>query len=393
MSRRSSAARIGAQTTTGGVVVVADSSAIGSSSALPDRRLDHRPHPPRSTGHTPAVTGGATRRSVLAASLAVLPVSAPLLAPAACGSSAAAKPAARPPSGVAILTAAIAAKKDMIALYKAVAAAHPSLATRLDPLLRDNEAHLAELQRRLIHPVPAHATASPSARPSPPIPSGRVAALAALHSAEAAAAAVHAWQLRTAVPSLAQLLASISACEATHAAALSSGDASPVQAEMRAGAARLSPAAISALQAALADEHAAVYGYGVAGAHLAGRQQDAATRAWNAHRARRDELIGMLAAQGVPPVVAAAAYRLPFGVHSAHTAASLALAIEERVTRAYLGLVAVPDTRLRAFATLAMQESAVRAASLRGSTVAFPGLPHRALASAAPARSRPGSPR
>ncbi len=36
MSRRSSAARIGAQTATGGVAVVADSSAIGSSSALPD---------------------------------------------------------------------------------------------------------------------------------------------------------------------------------------------------------------------------------------------------------------------------------------------------------------------------------------------------------------------
>jgi len=33
---RSSAARIGVQTATGGVVVVADRSAIGSSSALPD---------------------------------------------------------------------------------------------------------------------------------------------------------------------------------------------------------------------------------------------------------------------------------------------------------------------------------------------------------------------
>src|ERR1017187_4654418 len=61
VSRRSSAARIGAQTTTGGVVVVADSAAIGSSSALPDRRLDHRPHSPRSTG-----------RALLAAPLVVV---------------------------------------------------------------------------------------------------------------------------------------------------------------------------------------------------------------------------------------------------------------------------------------------------------------------------------
>jgi Domain of unknown function (DUF4439) len=147
------------------------------------------------------------------------------------------------------------------------------------------------------------------------------------------------------------------------------------------------------LQAALAAEHAAVYGYGVAGAHLAGRQQAAAMTAWNAHRARRDELIAMLAAQAVQPVAAADAYRLPLHVHSVHTAVSLALAIEDGVTRAYLGVVAVPDARLRAFATLAMQESAVRAASLRGSTVPFPGLPRSALASAAPARGRPGNPR
>src|SRR6266542_1764743 len=56
MSRRSSAARLGAQTaaaqtTTGGVRTPRKRSA---SSAFPrgSRRLDHRPHPPRSTGHT-----------------------------------------------------------------------------------------------------------------------------------------------------------------------------------------------------------------------------------------------------------------------------------------------------------------------------------------------------
>jgi len=36
MTRRSLVARIGAQTTTGGVVVVANRTTIGSSSALPD---------------------------------------------------------------------------------------------------------------------------------------------------------------------------------------------------------------------------------------------------------------------------------------------------------------------------------------------------------------------
>ena len=45
------------------------------------------------------------------------------------------------------------------------------------------------------------------------------------------------------------------------------------------------------------------------------------------------------------------------------------------MTRAYLGLVAVSDQRLRRFGAMAMQDAAQRAASWRGSTQAFPGLP------------------
>ncbi len=103
-------------------------------------------------------------------------------------------------------------------------AAHPTLSTRLDPLLSDSAAHLAELQRRLIEPSGtadgrAHSLHRVPASP-PQVPSDSGAALAALGSAERAAAAVHVRQLRTAAPSLAQLLASIAACEVTHVAAL-----------------------------------------------------------------------------------------------------------------------------------------------------------------------------
>ncbi|MGE5292921.1 MAG: ferritin-like domain-containing protein [Micromonosporaceae bacterium] len=162
---------------------------------------------------------------------------------------------------------------------------------------------------------------------------------------------------------------------------------------MRAQRAGSANSAVSALQAALAAEHAAVYGYGVAGAHLAGRQQSAAMRAWDAHRAMRDKLIAMVSARGAEPVAAADAYQLPFGVHSAHVAASLALELEEGVMRAYLGLVAVPDARLRVFGAQALQAAAVRAAAWRGGPTAFPGLPRSALASAAPARGKPGNAR
>jgi hypothetical protein len=44
------------------------------------------------------------------------------------------------------------------------------------------------------------------------------------------------------------------------------------------------------------------------------------------------------------------------------------------VTRAYLGLVAVSDQKLRTFGATAMQKAALRAAYWRGSTQPFPGL-------------------
>ena len=132
---------------------------------------------------------------------------------------------------------------------------------------------------------------------------------------------------------------------------------------------------ISALQAALAAEHAAVYGYGVAGALLAGAAQAQARADWTAHQVARDTLEAMLAKLGATPVAASPAYALPFPVTSASTAAKLAATLEEGVTRGYLGLVAVSNPTLRAFAAKAMQTSANRALAWSGSTVAFPGMP------------------
>ncbi len=136
--------------------------------------------------------------------------------------------------------------------------------------------------------------------------------------------------------------------------------------------AAITPAA--ALQAALAAEDAAVFGYGVAGAHLTGSRQDAAEQDWTAHKQARDALTAMIARLGVSPVAAQAFYQLPFRVHDATTAMALAAGLEDGVTRAYLGLVAVSDPRLRDFGALAMQGSAGRAAYWRGRTQSFPGL-------------------
>jgi hypothetical protein len=131
---------------------------------------------------------------------------------------------------------------------------------------------------------------------------------------------------------------------------------------------------VPALQAALAAEQAAVFGYGVAGAHLSGGKLAAAEHDWTGHNKARDVLTAMISKLGASPVAAQAFYQLPFAVHDATSAMALAAYLEDGVTRAYLGIVAVSNARLRRFGALAMQGPAQRAAYWRGVTQAFPGL-------------------
>ncbi len=132
--------------------------------------------------------------------------------------------------------------------------------------------------------------------------------------------------------------------------------------------------AIRALQAALTAENTAVYGYGVAGAHLTGARRAAAVRDWVAHENARDTLTTMLTARGGQPVTAAAAYALPFPVRNAAAAVSLAALLEDRVAAVYLGLVGLSEPSLRAFGAARLRTAALRAAAWRGSTLAFPGF-------------------
>jgi len=156
------------------------------------------------------------------------------------------------------------------------------------------------------------------------------------------------------------------------------------------------PAAVGALQAALAAEHAAVYGYGVAGAHLSGARQRAAAQDWQIHQASRDALAAMITALGAQPVAAAAAYRLPFPVRTGRAAVMLAAYLEDRVATAYLGVVALSEARLRLFGARALESAALRAAGWRGRTLAFPGLeapaPGPVLSGSGTSQPAPGAP-
>ncbi|AEN12701.1 MULTISPECIES: ferritin-like domain-containing protein [unclassified Streptomyces] len=150
-------------------------------------------------------------------------------------------------------------------------------------------------------------------------------------------------------------------------------------------------AALRAAQAALAAEHAAVYGYGVLGGRLEGRRRTDATAAHDAHRARRDTLVRTVRDLGGTPVAADAAYALPFAVPDPSAAMRLAAVVEDRVAGVYSDLVRAARGPLRQDAAGALREAAVRAARWRGSGVAFPGLAEKASADPADATAEAGA--
>ncbi|GHH78834.1 hypothetical protein GCM10018781_55390 [Kitasatospora indigofera] len=244
-----------------------------------------------------------------------------------------------------------------------------------------------------------------------------VTTVAELGAAERRTAQARLADLPAASPDLARLLASVSASDALHAVAL--GDTTPVTAAAPAPAASASaspsgptgtaastaasptgstapatapgtgtPAAsaaplpdgtATALQSALAAEHAAVYGYGVVGAKLPDDQQrtDART-AFATHEARRDTWRRLLAGSGATPGAAAAGYQLPFAVADAAGAARLAAHIEARLTDVYGELVAALPADRRVTAADALRGTALQARRWGSAVTAFPGLPEAA---------------
>jgi Domain of unknown function (DUF4439) len=144
---------------------------------------------------------------------------------------------------------------------------------------------------------------------------------------------------------------------------------------------------LTVLQDTLAAEHAAVYGYGAAGAHLTGSARTAALAAYDVHRARRDRLRALLLAAGGQPVAAEPAYQLPFAVRTPAAAVQLAARLESAIAAAYVSLVAAATGSERDFAARAVQDAAARAARWQGRTAAFPGLPAAVSGSPSPTPS------
>ena len=92
----------------------------------------------------------------------------------------------------------------------------------------------------------------------------------------------------------------------------------------------------AALGAALAAEHAAIWGYGVVGAALDVGSQALARSSETAHRDVRDEVVALLAGRAAEPAGAEGGYTLPFPVLSAVDAAALAATLEDGVASAWV---------------------------------------------------------
>jgi hypothetical protein len=132
-----------------------------------------------------------------------------------------------------------------------------------------------------------------------------------------------------------------------------------------------------ALQTTLAAEHAAVYVYGLLGSRTSQTAEaplyDALRAAYEAHRERRDALIGEIAALGATPVAAAPAYTPPPGLDTTDGRYAAALTLEQGCAATYAALVGETSGARRLEAIGLLDDAAARELSFRGTPEIFPG--------------------
>jgi hypothetical protein len=136
---------------------------------------------------------------------------------------------------------------------------------------------------------------------------------------------------------------------------------------------------LDALQTTLADEHAALYTYGVLGARTSQSAApalfDALTAGYRRHRARRDQLRLLVEDAGGEPVAAAPAYDLDATLLRAPQLQAAALDLEVASAETLLALVAQSSGTAREWALTEATWSASWQLELGGAAQAWPGAP------------------
>lgn len=139
---------------------------------------------------------------------------------------------------------------------------------------------------------------------------------------------------------------------------------------------------LDALQTTLADEHAALYTYGVLGARTSQSATpalfDALTAGYRRHRGRRDQLRLLVEDAGGEPVAAAPAYELDRRLLRATQVQAAALDLEVASAETLLALVAQSSGTVREWALTEATWSASWQLELGGAAEAWPGAPELA---------------
>jgi hypothetical protein len=130
-----------------------------------------------------------------------------------------------------------------------------------------------------------------------------------------------------------------------------------------------------ALKQALAAAQAVVYGYGVAGAHLSGKDRKLAAARLVGYEQLRDQISALISGSGAVAAPAQPAYRLPFPVADAAAARRLAAQLESAACGVAWDLCAAAGSRssARALAVGWLSDASVTAARWGSPVPALPG--------------------
>jgi hypothetical protein len=136
---------------------------------------------------------------------------------------------------------------------------------------------------------------------------------------------------------------------------------------------------LDALQAALAEEHATLWTYGVLGARTSQATSptlyDAVTAAYRRHRSRRDQLRLMVRDAGGEPVAAAVTYEIEDALVRAPQVQRAAAGLEAAGVETLLALVGQSSGEVRDWALTEATWSAVWQLELGGTAQTWPGAP------------------
>jgi len=135
---------------------------------------------------------------------------------------------------------------------------------------------------------------------------------------------------------------------------------------------------VSALQAALAGEHAAVYLYGVLGGQVSRSKQPQlaalVTTLYDTHVARRDRLTLLVSRHHVDPEAAASAYRLPNTLTNATQIRAAARRIESRCLQLYGQTIGSTSGADRAWAISTLLAASKQALAVGIAPNDYPGM-------------------